>query len=146
MAEETKEEYKPTPPQAGRIYGEIVYWGTVAGSVIAIIGSTIAVMIKTNVIEPSYVFSAILEGKDTAAIWKDAVGALPQGHWCLQKLFTGDGLTMFGLSLSIFSVIPGMFLSAILLLKEKELFFGGLAIVAGIISVVAFLGLISLPG
>lgn len=141
MAEETK----PKPPLSGRIYGETVYWGTIIGSVIVIIGSTIAVMVKNNVIEPSYVFSAIWEGKDTATIWKGAIGALPEGHWYLSKLTTGDGLTMLGLGLAIFVVIPGLFLSAIPLLKKRAYLFGGLAIIAGIISLVAFLGLISLP-
>lgn len=142
MAEETR----PKPSLAGRVYGETVYWGTIIGSVIAIIGSTIAVIVKNNVIELSYAFSAIWEGKDTASIWKGAIGALPEGHWYLSELLTGDGLTMFGLALGVFAVIPGLFLSAIPLLKKREYLFGGLAIIAGIISLVTFLGLISLPG
>lgn len=143
MAEETK----PKPPLAGRIYGETVYWGTIIGSVIAIIGSTIAViMVKSNFIEPSYVFSAIWEGKDIASIWKGAIGTLPEGHWYLSKLTTSDGLTMFGLALCIFAAIPGLFLASILLLKKREYLFGGLAIIAGILILVSFLGLISLPG
>lgn len=142
MAEETK----PKPAISGLIYGEIVYWGTVLGSVIAIIASTIAVMVKSNVIEPSYVFSAIWEGKDTATIWKGAVGALPQGHWYLSNLFTGDGLTMLGIGLGVFAVIPGLFVSSITLLKQRAYLFGWLGIVAGTISLVAFLGLFTLPG
>ncbi len=141
MAEETK----PKPAFAGLIYGEIVYWATIMGSVVAIIASTVAVMIESNVIEPSYVFSAIWEGKDTATIWKGGVGALPQGHWYLSNLLTGDGLTMLGVGLGVFAVIPGLFISSITLLKKKAYFFATLGIIAGVISFVAFLGLITLP-
>jgi hypothetical protein len=140
------EESKPKPSIAGLIYGEIVYWGTILGSIIAIVASTIAVMGASNVIEPSYVFSAIWEGKDTTTIWKGAIGALPKGHWYLTNLFTGDGLTMLGVGLGVFAVIPGLFLSAISLAIKKQYLFGLLGIIAGVISLVAFLGLFTLPG
>lgn len=142
MAEETR----PEIPFAGIIYGEIIYWGTIAGSIIAIIGSTIAAIFnKNNVIEPSYLFSAIWEGKSPTAIWEGAIGAAPKGHWYLSNLFAGDGITMFGLALGVFTVIPGLFLSGIVLLKKKDYVFGGMAIIAGVISLVAFLGLFTLP-
>ncbi len=139
------EDSKPIPPVAGIIYGEIVYWGTVLGSIVSIVGATLAVIVQANVIEPSYVFSAIWEGKDTAAIWEGSVGQLPKGHWYLSQLFTGDGSAMFGLALGVFSVIPALFASAIPLLKKKDYLFGSLAVLSGVISVAAFLGLISLP-
>jgi hypothetical protein len=140
------EETRPKPSFSGRIYGEIVYWGTILGSVIAIIGSTIAVMVKSNVVEPSYVFSAMWEGKTTATIWKGAIGTLPKGHWYLPNISTGDGLTMFGLALGVFSVTVGLFASSIPLVKNGDYLFAGLAIIAGIISLVAALGLFTLPG
>ncbi len=140
------EETRPKPAFAGIVYGEIVYWSTVVGSIIAIIGSTIAVMATNNVIEPSYVFSAIWEGKDTVSIWEGSVGALPKGHWYLSNLLTGDGLTMFGVGLGVFSVTPGLFVSAMVLFKKKAYLFAGMGLVAAVISLVAFLGLVSLPG
>ena len=110
MTEEIKS--KPPIPLSGLLYGEVVYWGTYIGSIIAIIASTIAaITFKNNIINPSYVFSAIWEGKDTVTIWETATGALPQGHWYLSNLLTGDGMTMLGIGLGVFAVIPGLFLS-----------------------------------
>lgn len=139
------EEIRPEVSVAGIVYGEIIYWGTVAGSVIAIIGATIATVFTKNVIEPAYLFSQIWEGKSPATIWEGAVGAAPKGHWYLANLFTGDGLAMAGLAFGVFAVTPGLFLSGFVLLKKKDMVYGGLAVIAGLISLVACLGLIALP-
>ena len=139
------EEGKPKPAFAGLVYGEIVYWGTVIGALIAILGSAYAFASKSNVMDVSHVFSAIWQGKDTASVWMEGIGRMPQGHWYLPKITTGDGLTMFGMAFGIFAVIPGMFASAIAMLKKKDYLFAGLAILAGIISVTACLGLFTLP-
>ena len=142
---ETKEETKPKPPLAGLVYGEIIYWGTLVGALIAVLGSTFAFISRSNVMDVSYVFSAIWQGKDVATVWKEGIEQFPQGHWYLHNITTGDGLTMFGIALGVFAVIPGMFLSAILLLKKREYFFATLAIIAGIICLTACLGLFALP-
>ena len=102
------EETRPEVSYAGIVYGEIIYWGTVAGSIIAIIGATIATLFTKNVIEPAYLFSQIWEGNSPATIWEGAVGATPKGHWYLANLFTGDGLAMFGLAFGVFAVTPGL--------------------------------------
>ncbi|MBW2063947.1 MAG: hypothetical protein JRJ03_03320 [Deltaproteobacteria bacterium] len=140
------EETRPKPPLSGLIYGETIYWGTIAGSAIAIIGSIIAFLSRSNVMEPGYVFTAIWEGKSIAEIWKGGLGSLPKGHWYLSSLSAGDALTMFGLALGVFSVIPGMFGSGLfLLLGEKKYLFGILGIVGGAITLFSFLGLFSVP-
>jgi len=139
------EETRPEVSFAGIVYGEIIYWGTIAGSVIAVIGATIASVFTNNVIEPAYLFTQIWEGNNPTAIWEGAVGAAPKGHWYLANLFTGDGLAMFGLAFGVFVVTPGLFLSGVILLKKKDLLYGGLAVISGFISLVAFLGLIALP-
>lgn len=141
MAEETR----PKPAFAGLLYGEIIYWGTIIGALIAILGSAYAFVSKSNVMDVSYVFSAIWQGKDTATVWTEGMGQMPHGHWYLPKITTGDGLTMFGLAFGVFAVIPGMFTSAIPMFRKKEYLFAGMAIIAGIICTMAFLGLIALP-
>lgn len=139
------EEIRPEISFAGIVYGEIIYWGTILGSIIAIIGSTIATLTAKNVIEPAYLFSRIWEGNNPTAVWEGAVGAAPKGHWYLQNLLAGDGLAMAGLAFGVFAVTPGLFMSGFVLLKKRDLVFGGLAVVAGVISLVACLGLIALP-
>ena len=139
------EEIRPDIPFAGIIYGEIIYWGTIIGSVISIIGATIAAAFTKNVIEPAYLFSQIWEGNSPATIWEGAVGAAPKGHWYLDNLLTGDGLAMAGLAFGVFAVTPGLFMSGFALLKKRDFVFGGLAVIAALISLVACLGLIALP-
>lgn len=139
------EEARPQIPISGIVYGEIVYWGTILGSIIAIIGSTIAVVTTDNYLDTGRLFTGMWQGHTPAVIWESAVGAQPQGHWYLRHIFDGAGMAMFGLAFSVFSVIPGMFGSAIVLFREKNNLFGWMAIIGGIISTIAFLGLISLP-
>lgn len=137
---------RPKPPISGIVYGETIYWGTVLGSIIAIIGSTIAfIYIGNNVMDPGIVFTGIWEGKNSADIWNAGFGSLPEGHWYLANIAKGDGLTMFGLALGVFAVIPGMFASAFLLLKNKQNLYGILALIGGIITLCSFLGLITVP-
>ena len=133
---------RPEIPVAGIIYGEIVYWLTIVGSVIAIVGSTIAMFGADNYLDPSYVFSAIWEGQTTVAIWEGTVGSIPGGHWYLGHLGAGDALAMFGLALGVFSVIPGLIGSAIAMLKKRQFLFGSLALVAALLCITSCIGLI----
>ena len=136
---------KPEIPTAGIIYGEIVYWLTIVGSVIAIIGATIATVGGDSYLDASIVFSAIWEGHDTAAIWQATAGELPHGHWYLAHLLQGDGLAMFGLALGVFSVTPALFASGVALIRNKQVLFGVLALVAVLLCITSFLGLIQVP-
>jgi hypothetical protein len=136
---------RPPIPMSGIIYGEFVYWITILGSIIAIIGATIAMFGAQNYLETSYVFSAIWEGKSTVEIWEGAIGAIPNGHWYLPRLSNGDALAMFGLALGVFSVIPGMIGAAIALFKKKETLYGVFATIAVILCITSLLGLIEMP-
>ena len=136
---------RPEVSVAGVVYGEIVYWVTIVGSLITIVGVTIAMFGAQNHIDPSYVFSAIWEGQSTAAIWEGAVGRIPNEHWYLTRLGMGDALAMFGLCMGVFSVVPGMIGSAFVLFKKKETLFGACAIVAAVLCITSCLGLISMP-
>ncbi|MFC1886276.1 hypothetical protein ACFLZM_04400 [Thermodesulfobacteriota bacterium] len=137
---------KPEPTVSAIIYGDTIYWGTIIGSIVTIIGSIIAFLWQNNIMEPGYVFTAIWDGKTNAEIWKGGMGSLPKGHWYLKSLGSGDALAMFGLALGVFSVIPGMFGSAFFLMKEKKPLFGALAAIGGLIILLSFLGLFSIPG
>ena len=131
---------RPKPPLAALVYGEIVYWGVLLGSVIAIIGSTLA-FLGDNFVPVSYWLSSVWKGESVAQIWEGATGSLPMGHWYLPHLTTGDALTALGLSLGVFAVVPALFLSAAILLKEGEKLYGTLALVGGLVVLMGVLGL-----
>lgn len=139
------EHIRPKVPRAGVVYGEIVYWFTILGSIISIVGATIAVLGADNLLDPSYVFSRIWQGESTVAIWEGAVGQIPNGHWYLPRLGMGDALAMLGLVMGVFAVIPGMICSAIILFMERERVFGSLALIAAILCIVSCLGVIRMP-
>ena len=135
---------RPKPPLAALIYGEIVYWGVLLGSVIAIVGSVLA-FLGDNFVPVSYWLSAIWKGESVAQTWGAATGSLPMGHWYLSHLTTGDCLTALGLSLGVFAVVPALFLSAAVLFKEGERLYGLLALAGGVVVMLGVLGLAPMP-
>jgi hypothetical protein len=139
------DDVRPVIPVSGVIYGELVYWITILGSIIAIIGATMAMFGAQNYLDPSYVFSAIWEGKSTVEIWEGAKGQIPNGHWYLPRLGNGDALAMFGLALGVFSVIPGMIGAAIVMYRKKDFLFGTFTTIAVILCITSLLGLIKMP-
>ena len=132
-------------PFAGIVYGAIVYWVTIASSLIVIIGSVLAFITRVNFISPSYWISSLWQGKPTAEIWGGLDIVPPVGHWYLSHLGTGDGLTSFGISLGVLSITLGMIASAIILFKERRRFLGFLAIIAAAVTVISMLGLTPVP-
>lgn len=136
-------EVRPKPPLSGLVYGEIVYWGTLIGSFIAIIGAVVTFVTKKNYVDPAYMLTSIWQGKSVEEIWSGATGALPNGHWYIHHLFTGNGLAEFGLAIGVFTITPACFGAAICLFKEKEYVFGTMATIAGIITTLSMFGVLS---
>lgn len=130
----------PVVPVAGVVYGDMIYWGTIAASMLTLLGQIISFVTSKNFMSPSYLLSSIWQGKSVDEIWKDGAAGLPEGHWYLNELATGDGLTTAGLALGVFTVIPAIAASALVLLRQRQHLYAGLATVAGIITTLALLG------
>ncbi|MDH5259116.1 MAG: DUF1634 domain-containing protein [Gammaproteobacteria bacterium] len=140
-SKEHNSEERPPVSYAGIVYGDIIYWGTLAGAFVVLLGSIITFTTTNNYIDPSYMLSSLLDGKDVNEIWQGAagVGAVPNGHWYLSVLGTGNGLTMLGIAMGVFSVTPAIFASAYFLLKDGDKLFAAVAAVAGLITIFAML-------
>ncbi len=132
-------------PLAALMYGESVYWGVLLGSLIVIVGSVLS-FLGDNYVKVSYWISSIWKGESIDQIWKGATGGLPHGHWYLQHLSRGDALCALGISLGVFSVVPGLFLSGVVLLKEGEKLYGILALIGCAVVLIGVLGLIPAKG
>ena len=139
------EDEKPKPASESVIYGGVVYWVTICASFIALIGFVTAFVTKSNFVSPSYLISSMWQGKHPAEIWEGAGQSVPVGHWYLSSLASGDGLAALGLTLGILSVTLGLMVSAIVLFKKKDIFFGALALIAATLTIIPILGLIPLP-
>lgn len=135
-------EDKLKAPMAGLVYGQIVYWGVMLGSLIVILGSIISFTTRDNFVPVSYWLSSVWKGASPSQLWHGIKGSLPMGHWYFSHLNTGDGLTAFGLSLSVFSVVPALLLSSAVLFKEGDLLYGLLTLICGVIVLTGVLGLI----
>jgi hypothetical protein len=129
-------------PIAGLVYGQIVYWGVMLGSLIVIVGSIISFTTSDNFVSVSYWLSTVWKGDSPSQIWQGITGSLPMGHWYFSHLTTGDGLTALGISLSVFSVVPALLLSSIVLFKEGDKLYGALTLICGVIVLTGVLGLI----
>ena len=134
---------KPKPPLSGIVYGEIVYWGTLLGCVVSIAGSVLMFVTTKNYVDPAHMLTGIWQGTAVAKIWEGATGALPNGHWYLDHLFTGNGLSEFGLAIGVFTIIPACIGAAIFLFKEKASVFGVMAAIAAIITTLSMFGLLA---
>jgi uncharacterized membrane protein len=145
-AREMAREYlAASPPLAGRIYGNIVYWGTVVATIVTIIGSIISFLSKSEFLSPSYVLSAIWQQQSVEEIWQGAAGHLPKGHWYLNHLTSGNGITELGLAFGVFIVIPALVGSSMVLFREKNHLFASLAATAAFITAISMVGLLPLP-
>jgi hypothetical protein len=128
---------RPVAPFSGIIYGDIIYWGTIIATLVVLAGSIMSFVSQTSYIDPTYLLTAVWEGKSVEDIWKDAVGVQPDGHWYLWQLSNDTGLTVAGIALGVFSVVPGIIGAAIYMFKEKQFLYGSLAAVAGVITIYA---------
>lgn len=140
-----REPLDATPPLAGRVYGNIVYWGTFASAILVIFGSVMSFVSGRHYVDPAYMLSSIWQQHSVSRIWQEAVGHLPQGHWYLDHLGTGDGITELGLALGVFVVIPAIIGSALVLFKERNIVFGTFALIAALITTISMVGLLPLP-
>ena len=136
---------KPTVPISGVIYGEIIYWITCMSALVVLIGTIKSFMETDAPIEVSYLMSAILAGDSVETIWlNSSLKMVPNTSTYIALSHSGESLTVLGIALGIFSVIPAVFCSAAFLWRSRNPVFAVSAILSGIISVVALTGLVSL--
>ncbi|MEQ8196268.1 MAG: hypothetical protein RIB59_17430 [Rhodospirillales bacterium] len=133
-------------PISGVVYGDVIYWVTIAASVMVVVGTVETFIGDYHVIQPGYLLTAVLEGKPIEEIWEgSALKAMPRGHWYFGILPSGEGITTAGMAFGVFGVIPAIFISAFFLWRSRNVFFAALAVVAGLITITSMLGIIPLP-
>lgn len=111
---------RPEIPIAQIVYGEIIYWLCIVAALICTIGPVISLwFVDNNVLNPHFVYAALWQGKSVEAVWQEAGAGFPGGHFFLQNLTLGDGLTQFGIALGSISALPSLLAATIAYLFEK---------------------------
>ena len=132
-----RDEYGELQPSL--VYGDTVYWLTIAGAVVAVIGSVVAFATDANLLNPAIAFAGIWEGQTAAEIWSHAGGIEPSRHWYLRALPSGDALAMTGIIGAIVSLVPATLAAGWLMLRRRERFFSIVALLATILIVTPLL-------
>lgn len=147
MSQEHNQDERPDIPRSGVVYGDTIYWGTIASAIIALIGQIYTFLTPGSAISPSIMLSRIWEGRDVAGIWKGVGVARPDNeHWYFAQITSGEGLTMFGIAVGVFIVIPALLASAyVLFTREGRPMFASLAVIAALITIASFVGMIQMP-
>ena len=132
-------------PVVNFIYGEIVYWVTVAACIVCMIGPVIAIAnVENNVLNPHFLFASIFEGKDAHTIWEEVGGGFPGGHFYLNNLAKGDGFTQLGLALGCSSALWALLASAFFFLREKSYLFVFLSLFVGGMIFLSMIGIVNM--
>jgi hypothetical protein len=139
MNQSEKESSRPQPLKAGIVYGDLIYWITIFATLLVLLGTLMTFTGGQNYIDPAYLLSEIWNGKSVEQIWVGAVGEQPNGHWYLSQLGSGNGMTMAGIALGVFSVLPAILAAAYVLLREKRYIFAALALLAAMVTFLAML-------
>lgn len=130
---------------AGRLYGDIIYWGTLLAAFVCLAGLAMSLALGLNLAHMESQFAALWQGQDMAAIWHAGGLEKPSGHWYLKALHTGDGLAMAGIALGVFSVLPALALSGVYLWRDRKRRYAIFAWLAAFIIFAAMVGWIQVP-
>lgn len=139
-------EERPQMPFAQTIYGEVVYWLVVVSALVCTVGPLLAMWnLDNNVLNPHYLFNAIWEGKNAAAVWGVKGGTFPGGHFWLTNFTKGDGFTQIGLVIGCAVAAPALVCAALAYLfgKKRQVLWAVLSLWVAVMIIVSVIGIVS---
>jgi hypothetical protein len=111
----------PEQPAAHRVYGGVIYWLSIAASLICMVGPFLAVLFpEHNLLNPHYLFYAIWQGMTPRQLWEPAGGGFPGPHFWLRSLFKADGIVQLGIVLGCSSAGIAFLATAFTYLGKKQ--------------------------
>ncbi len=120
------------------VFGDIVYWLTVAAAIICMVGPVLAfASMDGNALNPHHLFADVWAGTEPETIWETAGEVETGAHYLVRNVAVGDGLTQLGLVLGCSAPIPAMLATAMVYaFKERSLGWALAALyIAGLVSV-----------
>lgn len=136
---------KAVHSSADKAYGAVVYWITFSSALLCIVGPLAALALPgRNVLEPGLVFEGVWEGRTAGEVWLYAGGGFPGGHFYIDRLFSGDGLTYFGIVLGSTAALWGLLAAAACFIRERAYGYAGACVLVSAVIVFAMTGVVSL--
>ena len=130
---------------AGRQCGVMIYWGTLAGALLVILGSLVCMGMGYNLVNVEAQFNALWQGQDLAAIKQAGGMDSSHLHWYLPPSWRGDTLIMLGMVTGILSTIPGLLRAALTLWQNHDRLFAWSGLITAGLIAAAALGLLQTP-
>ena len=135
---------KPPIPVSGVVYGEIIYWGTCISAILVLAGTIRSFLETKSAISVNYLLDAVLMGKSVEVIWHSSqIQRIPNFSVYLSTWTSGESLTVIGIAMGVLSVIPAIFFSSVYLWRSNNHIFAVVALVSGVLTLIAPTGLIS---
>jgi hypothetical protein len=135
---------RPKMPRAQIVYGDVVYWLCVCSALLCMVGPLVAVLnIDNNMVNPHYLFSAIWEGKSPLEVWSVAESSFPGGHFWIQHIGLGDGLTQFGLVLGGGVALPALLTASFFYFRDKMYLWGCMALWVSLLICISATGIVN---
>jgi len=135
---------KPPIPISGVIYGEIIYWATCLSALVVLFGTLLSFIETNSAIDVEYLLNSVLAGKSVVQIWANSdLITPPNAITYLSIIRSGEAVTVFGISLGVFSVVPATLFASFYLWRSRNPFFALTAVCAGLISICAFIGAVA---
>jgi hypothetical protein len=135
---------KPPVPVSGIVYGEIIYWGTCFSALLVLLGTIKSFMETNSAVSVNYLLDAVLSGKSVDTIWMSSkLHQVPNTSLYLSTWASGESLTVIGIAVGVLSVIPAIFFSSVYLWRSNNHIFAIVALVSGLITLIAPSGLIA---
>ena len=122
-----KNDNKIPAPQI--VYGKIIYWISIIGAIVCLVGATFAIAFPdNNYINPHYLFSSIWEGNNPDTVWEQTGGGFPGGHFWVDNLTKWDGITQLGIVIGCSCACIALLGTGITFLTRKSRSYGWAAV------------------
>ena len=138
---------RPEIPLSQRTFGEIVYWICIVATIVCMVGPVIALLYSgNNVMDPHYFFASIFTGSTAEFVWQEVGEGFPGGHFWVDHMFFGDGLTQFGVAIGCASALPALLATTLVFIfkkKERSFFWAFLSLATGVLIAISMMGIFS---
>jgi hypothetical protein len=115
----------PKIPDPQIVYGTVIFWLCILAALISVVGPVLAIAYPDdNFLNPNVLLPTLWEGSSHEAVWQQAGGGFPGGHFWLNYLNKWDGVTQLGLVIGCSGAFLALLAASIAFLRERPRSYG----------------------